>query len=202
MILPAVDKARASETVNLLKKRAGMEASYVIALDNNRDGFITVTNTVAESCTSRFIVYLAEDAFPGARWLWHAHQKMESEQLNLLAFNDGKWEGKIASFGMVRLSWSRDVYGSGVFFSEYMGHRADKELTIIAKAQGCFGYSPEATLIEYDLQKPFRTRERDNPNFDPRDRDLFNARVRTGFGGILTASEIKNTLGSYPEIRR
>lgn len=200
IVLPALSKTKASETVELLRHRAGMEANYVIAVDHTRAGFIATVNRVAQSCPSDYVVYLAEDAFPGSRWLWHAYQRVQSEQLDLLAFNDGKWEGKIASFGMVRLSWSRGLYGSGVFFSEYLSHRADKELTIIAKAQGRFGYSPEATLVEYDTRKPFRVRERDNPNFDPKDRDLFNARVRTGFGGILSTSEMRLMMETYPEL--
>lgn len=201
VVMPSVNESRADETVKILKKRAGLEAHYVVALDTQRDGFIATTNRVSDSCTSEYIVYLAEDAFPGSRWLWHAYQKMETENLNLVAFDDGKWEGKIASFGMVRLSWSRRIYGAGVFFQQYRGHRADKELTIIAKAQGSFGYCPQATLVEYDREKPFRVRESDNPNFDQTDRDLFNARVKTGFGGLLSDFQTEAVLAEYPEIR-
>ena len=64
----------------------------------------------------KYVVYTAEDAFPGMNWLKFAHEELETTGKSLLAFNDGKWFGRLAAFGMVRSAWAKTNYASGNLF--------------------------------------------------------------------------------------
>ena len=171
VFMPCLDLEKAKQAAKVLKARAGINHQIILALDQERKGFIAVVNELFQHSNYRYIVYTAEDAFPGMNWLKHAYDELERSQKGLLAFNDGKWFGQLAAFGMVRSSWARSVYTTGdLFYSGYQSHYADNELTLIAQAQQQLAYNPHAMLIEVDYQKE-RTWQS-----NPKDKALFQDR--------------------------
>ena len=99
----------------------------------------------------RYIVYLAQDAYPGRDWLKTAYDVMEQSGKGLLGFNDGKFKGRIASFGMVRTDWAESLYGGPIMYPGYHSHGADNELTVIARALDMSTYQPECILIRVQI---------------------------------------------------
>lgn len=186
VVMPSIDTARATEAARILVRRAGMPTHVFIAEDTHRQGFIRTLNTTAAALDVKYVVYLAEDALPGSDWLSLAYEKLETTGKGLLAFNDGKWRGRIASFGMVRKSWVKNLYGGPIFYAGYRTHRADNELTVIARATGQSIYAAECALLENDTSKIFRRSETDASNFSLDDKNLFIARFNSCFEGIVT----------------
>ncbi|MFZ1030212.1 MAG: glycosyltransferase, partial [Limnoraphis robusta] len=146
VIMPCIDTKKAMETADILSRRAGMYCKILVVYDTLRQGFIKTLNDAAARVACRYIVYLAEDAFPGRNWLRCAYESLEKSGKGLLAFNDGKWSGKIASFGMIRTDWVKSLYNGHVLCPHYKSHAADNELTVIARACDMHLYKPECTL--------------------------------------------------------
>lgn len=178
VIMPCTDVSLAKKKAELLHKRAGIKCSIITVNDTSQMGFIDVVNSTASRLKVKYIVYLAQDAFPGIDWLKIAYQTLEERGKGLLAFNDGKWKGRIASFGMVRMNWVENFYDGNVFYPGYKAHKADNELTLIARLQNQFEYNPNSVLVEIDSEKTFAENV-------PEDKDLFRQRFRTGFDDIV-----------------
>ena len=89
--------------------------------------------------------------------------------------------------GLCQVLWQ--IAGGGasplpdLFFPGYISHRADNELTVVARAQGCFAYDPGCLMVEVDYEKPFRKREDLAKNFHEVDRELFEDRFASCFDG-------------------
>jgi glycosyltransferase involved in cell wall biosynthesis len=182
VVMPAIDRDRAEATARLLRDRAGRPVRIFVVLDTRRQGFVKTLNRAARRLKVRYLVYTAEDAVAGHDWLQRAWERLEENGKGLLAFNCGKWRGRIASFGMVRMSWVRSVYRNEVLYSGYRAHRADNELTAIARATDKFIYCPEAVLMENDPGK--LELHKGGEQSHPADRRLFRKRYETGFGGL------------------
>jgi len=175
VFMPCINLEKAKQTAEVLQARAGMEHKLLILLDKERKGFIAAINELFKASNYEYVVYTAEDAFPGMNWLRMGYDELEKSGKGLLAFNDGKWFGQLAAFGMVRSSWVRSVYATGdLFYPGYQSHYADNELTLIAQAQKQLAYSPHAMLIEVDYQKG-RTWQS-----NPEDKALFQDRKIQG----------------------
>lgn len=190
IIMPSIDETKALNTATTLLCRANMEASVIIGLDTARIGFISTLNKIARKIDAKYIVYLAEDAFPGRNWLKIAHDDMERAGADLFCFNDGKWQGRIASFGMVRTEWVRQLYDGDVFYPGYNSHGCDNELTVIARATNSYIYNPASVLIEYDTTK-------DSGGSNPYDYELFQSRFRNGFDGLVKKSLLNTFADEY-----
>lgn len=147
-------------------------------------------NGAALKISTRYIVYLAQDAYPGRDWLLNAYHTLEKSGKGLLAFNDGKWKGRIASFGMVRTEWVKSLYDARIFYPGYQSHGADNELTVIARAQNMHEYNPDCTLVEYDPNKDFG-------GSNPKDKALFQTRFVHGFDGIVPFRKLKKLAKEY-----
>lgn len=197
VIMPCIDTRRGVAAAERLLARAGMDARVFVVEDTLRQGFIQTLNQTAARLDVRYVVYLAEDAFPGRDWLLRAYERLESTGKGLLAFNCGKWHGRIAAFGMVRKAWVRPFYGDAILFPGYRSHRADNELTVLARATANFLYEPEAVLVEEDARKIFRKIEKGASNFDPADRELFFRRFSTGFGGLVRPADLEPYVRAY-----
>lgn len=91
---------------------------------------------------------------------------------------------------MVRTSWVKTLYDGDVFFPGYSTHKADMELTIIARAQNMHVYNANCTLLEYDPDKTFG-----RPN--PGDDILFKNRFMLGFGGLVPGSSLDELAKDY-----
>ena len=109
---------------------SGMPCRIIIAHDAIRQGFIKTANMMTAALEAEFVAYVAQDALAGKDWLRLAQERITSAQAGLCGFNDGKFAGKLATFGLVRCSFAEAFYGQGRIFHEaYRTHRADEELT-------------------------------------------------------------------------
>ncbi|MFZ2630257.1 MAG: glycosyltransferase [Desulfosalsimonadaceae bacterium] len=167
-----------------------MSCTILIVNDSKRQGFIKTLNEAAARITVKYIVYLAQDAWPGRDWLRCACEIMDKSGKGLLAFNDGKWKGRIASFGMVRTGWVRTLYNGWIFYPGYVSHAADNELTVVARAQDMYVYNPDCTLMEYDPEKDFG-------GSNPKDRALFQKRFLQGFDGLAPLTKLEGLAQEY-----
>ena len=195
VIMPCIDREKGEKTAQVLKHRAGIDCEVLVVLDDIRQGFIKTLNAAATRVDVKYIVYLAQDAYPGREWLKCAYDVLENTGKGLLAFNDGKWHGYIASFGMVRTSWVKTLYNGPVLFPGYKSHAADNEITVIARCQDMHIYDAMCTLVEYDPEKAIlplwgklQSRE---------DKILFKERFKKGFDGLASLEKLKNLSKEY-----
>jgi glycosyltransferase involved in cell wall biosynthesis/predicted nucleic acid-binding Zn-ribbon protein len=202
IVMPSIRTAKALDTARLLIRRAGIGATVLVVEDTLRQGFIRTLNDTAARLDVKYVVYLAEDSFPGVDWLKLAYSKLEETGKGLLAFNCGKWRGRIAAFGMVRMDWAKKLYGGPILYPEYKSHRADNEITAIARATDEFVYYPEALLVENDPGKAFRKSEGDASNFHVADKKLFISRFNQGFGGLAPAEGLEKIRDEYLNQRK
>lgn len=202
VVMPCINKEAGIKRIQLLKRTAGIKADFVVALDTEYQGFIKTLNQTARVSSAKYVVYLAEDAVPGCNWLKLAHDRLEQENKSVLAFNCGKWHGRIAAFGMVRKEWVYQYYGDCILYQGYRSHRADNELTVIARACNQFIYAPDAILFENDKSKDFKKKESDAGNFTEEDKNLFKQRFKSGFGGQLDYSLYEDLHDEYLRRKR
>jgi len=180
VVMPFIDPAAARRSATQLAGRSGRSGLLLGVYDEEGAGFIAIANRVFGSSRSGYFAYVAQDAFAGRGWLAAGVAALEGGPAGLLAFNDGKWSGHLASFGLVRRTWAASQYGPGGLFHEgYRRHYADAELTLLAQATGQFAYDPNAVLVEVDWGK-------DQADVDPADRRLFAERAARGFDGRVT----------------
>ena len=191
VIMPCINPATGLATARLLMQRAGIGARIYVVEDTLRRGFITTLNDTAAQLDVKYVVYVAEDAFPGEDWLKTAHARMEETGKGLLAFNCGKWQGRVAAFGMVRKQWVQRLYGPGVILHPaYKAHKADNELTVVARVLQQFVYEPDSILIEIDRKKVFKEQV-------PEDKATFHRRFRAGFNGLVPLKDLRPLAESY-----
>jgi glycosyltransferase involved in cell wall biosynthesis len=191
VVMPCVDTAKGQASAEILAQRADIDCSILIMYDTLRQGFIKTLNDTAAHVNAKYIVYLAEDAFPGRGWLRSAYEALEQSGKGLLGFNDGKWKGRIASFGMVQTDWVQGLYQGPVFCPEYKSHKADNELTVIARASDMYVYNPDSVLVEHDPEKDLMR------GSNPVDDDIFGNRFVRGFDGILQFEDIRHLAKEY-----
>ncbi len=169
VIMPATNISQAIEAARRMIAFAQYPFRMIIALDTVRGGFIKTLNSVAQKVNAEFVVYVAQDSLAGDGWLKIAMNHLTENNKSLFAFNDGQYHGKLAQFGAVRMRFSEKFYGYGnVFFKEYHSHRADNELTLIARLTNQFSYSPDALVLEVEYRL--------NKVINPEDIELYSKR--------------------------
>lgn len=191
IIMPCIDKKMGINTAKALIDRAGMPCKVIIAYDSVGNGFIKTLNTVANRINVKYVIYLAQDAFAGRYWLKKAYTQLEKTGKGLLAFNDAKWDGLIASFGMVRVTWVNKIYGDAILYPGYKSHCADDELTAIARATNEHVYDPNISLIEIDHGKGLLG------GGNKKDRILFFNRFKRCFEGLAPIGQLNNLKLDY-----
>lgn len=170
-VMPFIDLEQASVATNIFSKRANSSEGILIAVnDIHRVGFINIANHIFQLTTSELFGYLASDAFPCRRWLDYSLSVFSNNEIGLLAYNDGKWLGQLAGFGLVRRSWISNYYRKNIFFPGYKQHYCDTELSILAHATGKHGYNANIVIMEVDYQK-------DTKNVNINDKLLFQDRM-------------------------
>jgi hypothetical protein len=184
VVIPSTDLAMAQRAAALAASRAGVEVRVVVVLDTARLGLVRVHNEVFRYSQSSHYAYLAQDAFVGRDWLSLGLQALERENAALLGFNDGKWQGQLAAFGLARRDWVSSVYGGSFFFEGYKSHYADTELTLVAREQHRYAYEPNAVVMEVDWDKDTK------PSTSVDDKSLFKARAKNGFGQRVTRESL------------
>ena len=179
-VMPYLQSASAHRAAELMVSRAGAPLRLLAVHDDLGAGPNAIWNCAIACSHSPWFLYCAEDAFAGRYWLRIALQALQRQNgAGLLAFNDGKWFGQLAAFGLVRRSWLAPLYGGGLFHPGYAQHYGDTELTLIARQQQALCYDPHALLIEIDHGKDRRT-------VNPMDHALFHRRAATGFDQMVT----------------
>lgn len=176
VVMPFTDPAMARRAAAQLSERAGVSGQLLAVYDPTRAGFVAVANRVFRRSQGARMAYVAQDAFAGRDWLRRAEQALAKDAGGLLGFNDGKWAGALAAFGMVERGWAATNYGGDLFHSGYRSHYADAELTVLALARGRYRYDPESLLIEVDWNKATSAA-------DPADRAHYRQRAEEGFEG-------------------
>lgn len=182
LVMPYVDGEAARKAEGVLVRRALADGVLVMVDDDLRLGFIQAANMVYARSRSKYFGYLAQDAFPGDGWLKCALYTLEETGKGLLSFNDGRFHGNLAVFGLARRDWLRKLYHNLLFYPGYKRHFADTELSAIAHLTGMMIYNENCLLVEVDYDK------HEKPN-DPEDDALYRARARTGFGGLTAPFE-------------
>jgi len=175
VVMPFTNAEYAQRAAKLMANRADAPGLILCVQDEQKEGFIAMINCAFTKSQSPYSAYVAQDAYVGRGWLKAGLTKM-GDQNHLLGFNDGKWAGALAGFGLARRSWALQNYGGIFFCPEYKSHYADAELTLLAMQAGVYAYEPDSLLVEVDWNK-------DESSVQPRDRELFLIRKKTGFDG-------------------
>lgn len=185
VVIPVIDLEMGKRAATLVASRANAQGLVLLVHDSARIGLVKIHNQVFQNSKSSYYAYLAQDVFVGRNWLGLGVDALNAHGAGLLGFNDGKWQGQLASFGLARREWINDVYGGSFFFEGYNSHYADTELTLIARQQGCYVYEPNAVVLEVDWDKDTK------PSTNPQDKSLFQARAQQGFGGRVLSPELR-----------
>ena len=185
--MPFLNADHAQRAAKLMANRASAPGVILCIHDEKEEGFITLVNRAFAKTQSAYFAYVAQDAFAGKDWLKEALSAM-GDQKHFLGFNDGKWAGALAGFGLARRSWAVNHYGGNFFYPQYKRHYADAELTLLAMQAGVYAYDSSSLLIEVDWDK-------DGANVDPGDRKLFLERKQHGFDGKVTNTALLNHIG-------
>ncbi len=182
--MPFINADHAQRAAKLMASRANAPGMILCIHDEKAEGFITLINRAFSKTQSAYFAYVAQDAFAGKDWLKEALSAM-GDQKHFLGFNDGKWAGALAGFGIARRSWAAHNYNGNFFYPDYKRHYADAELTLLAMQAGTYAYEPSSLLVEVDWDK-------DGSSVDPSDRKLFLERKKTGFDGKVTNPTLLN----------
>lgn len=169
-VMPSTDVHQASQAAQLMSSRAGAaDALLLCVVDDLQEGFIDIANRVFKATSSTYFGYVAQDAYPGRQWLTSGLQTLAQKNKGLLGFNDGKWGGALAAFGLGRRSWLSQNYEGDIFYPGYTQHYADTELTVLAMGNAQYCYNPQAVLVEVDWDKDLKP-------VNPLDKFLFSQR--------------------------
>lgn len=184
VVMPFLDAEQAHKAAQLMASRAGAEGLILAVLDAERAGFISLINTVFLHSRGTYFAYVAQDAFAGRDWLQLALTALGQDK-HFLGFNDGKWAGAMASFGLAKRAWAEKNYAGLFFHPQYQRHYADAELTLLALNEVCYAYDPNSVLLEVDWDK-------DGNAVNPEDRQRFLERQATGFDGRINNPALLN----------
>lgn len=187
--MPFTDAAAADRACRQLSARAGCGGWLLAIHDDHREGFVSIINRAFVRSHSPSFAYVAQDAFAGRNWLTLAEEVLSDQSTGMVAFNDGKWSGHLASFGLVKRNWVSKVYGGSLFHNGYRAHYGDTELSLIARAQDAMGYDPNAVLVEVDWLK-------DGRPVDEQDKALFERRMKSGFDNQISAAALARVFQS------
>jgi len=146
-----IDLAQKAALVH--KIRAGMECEVHIAIDHDKEGWVAMHNKLFKATKNECYVYSCADYIPGRNYLVRAFRLLEGSDVGLVGFNDGKWDGQIATVGIVKRSWAKENYEGDLFFPGYKYHYGDTELTNYAIVNEQYAYCPNAILMEIDYNK-------------------------------------------------
>jgi len=177
-VLPFIDEELVRRLADVLVRRALHPGLVVFVEDDRRLGFIKTANAICSRSSSRYFGYLAQDVFPSDGWLLSAVSTLDEAGSSLLAFNDGRFHGTLAVFGLARRTWLKKLYHRFVFFPGYQSHFGDTELSAIAIHQNTLIYNPGCVMLEVDYEKHTKAN-------NPDDKALFEQRMSQGFGGLL-----------------
>jgi hypothetical protein len=192
IVMPSIRMSLAQRAADVMVGRTEAAGLLILAEDDCRIGFAATANFVYSKTLSRYFCYTAQDAFAGYYWLEMALESMRKGNAGLLAFNDGRFFGRLAAFGLADRQWADTLYGGkALFYPHYKKTYCDTELTDIAQMTGKLAYNPHSMLIEIDYGKHYRQSSKSAANTiryvvpDTTDPDgvLYVTRALGGFDG-------------------
>lgn len=167
------DECLVKTAVNIHKELAGVECYVVCEEDVGMIGWVNMHNNIVSKLHFDYYCFSCADYKPRKDYLKLAIARMQLENKGLCAFNDGKWDGKIASTGVI----SKEYYARfGLFYPGYKNHGADDEITMFAKMHNEFCYEPLAYLEEIDGRN-----DRSKKKYNKDDYELLLQRTGSGF---------------------
>ena len=186
LVMPCTNLPMAQRAATQMAQRAGADGQLLLVQDTQGWGFIRVVNHVFKNTLGRYFGYVAQDAYAGRQWLALALDALQRPGKSLLGFNDGKWHGAFAGFGLAERQWASQNYpGADFFQSGYSRHFADVEISILAISQGRYVHDPRSLLVEVDWDK-------DSAPVDAQDRAHYRTRAAAGFDARVSAPELLN----------
>ena len=173
VVIPTTEKDynMAMKNAYLHKLRAGVQCDVIVKIDTSKIGWVAMHNEEFSKGGFDYYVYSCADYYPGRNWLKKAMDFMEFNKLSLIGFNDGKWDGNIATVGLVKKEWIKKYYNN-LFYEGFKSHYADTEITSLARIDEVYGYCSDAVLIEIDYDKELKS-------VNKKDRELF---IKRGYG--------------------
>ena len=190
VLIPTINMGKAKPIADLMKERAETKCKIIVEEDRDRIGWVAMINKMAKENPAEYFVYAADDAYPSRGWLRIAMETLYAKDAGLVGFNEGKYQENNAGFGLVKYEWIKGLYDGDILYPEYKSHYSEPELTMIAKQEGKFAYNPRASLTEIVFNKDGEGHI--NNNLD--DKNLFNARRKVGFGGLVTDKTILESI--------
>lgn len=165
-------REKALQAAKIQHLRAGMPCKVYYIEDTNAEGWIAVQNRAFKTLDFDYYVYSCDDYFPGRRYILIAYESLQESGKSLCAFNDGKWNGAMATAALVKKEFilSIDFYGGNLFFPGYKMSYGDPELTDIAMERKEYIYNPEAVFMEIDFKKET------HPHVNEEDRQTYRQR--------------------------
>jgi GT2 family glycosyltransferase len=180
--------AEGKETIEVLQKakEGGCNVDW-IEVDAYQGYARSINMGIEANPDSFYFVYMADDVLPGDKWLTNAINFMEDcfPQLDgLVCFNDGKWNGKHASHGLVSRNTWKNLGNSTLFYDGYKHYHPDRELTLVVQAKDRYGYCPSSVLwhnqaklglseVDINTKNAFSTLDKDGELFKQRKADGF-----------------------------
>jgi len=170
VVIPYINKELAMKAGRIHQSRAGMAVEVYLIEDTHKEGWVTICNRAYRELDFDYFIYSCDDYFPGRNYAIYAYATLVKSGKAVCAFNDGKWNGKIATVALVKKKDWYPVYQGDLFHTGYKMHFADSELTDAAKHYDLYVYQPDAVLIEADYFKD------NNPHINPPDRKRYLTR--------------------------
>jgi len=170
-----LDRARMSAGVVL--KRANYDCEVVIVEEIGKwSGWVKAHNWAYKHLESEYYLYGCADYYPGKHFIEIGMHALKEHKAGLFAFNDGKWNGLLATTGIVSREWVNGIY-DGLFNPIYKDHYADTELSLFGISDRTMLYSASAVYMEVDYESHGVNRE-DKKKFNDRKKDCFGGKIR------------------------
>ena len=90
----------------------------------------------------------------------------------------------------MRKSWVKKYYQNAILNPYYKAHKADNEITLLARLDNSFVYEPNSTLIEVDYCK-------DGGGSNYEDNQRFKQRFNNCFDGIFSKDLVEQFRKEY-----
>lgn len=184
VIMPSIKMDMANTAAEIMKIRAGMPVTIEVVEDTKKEGFVNICNRVSKEYLKKgynLFAYTAQDAYVSKGWLLSAVMSQIEQMAGLIAFNDGKWWGKLAQFGMMTDDFMKNYLDGNMLPPHYFGNYTDCELTLIAMQNNQFGWAQDSIMMEIDPEK-----DKGNKRVNTDDKKTFNERKLTRFDGKVT----------------
>ncbi len=184
VIMPSIKMDMANTAAEIMKIRAGMPVTIEVVEDKKKEGFVKICNRVSKDYLKKgynLFAYTAQDAYVSKGWLLAGVMAQIEQMAGLIAFNDGKWWGQLAQFGMMTDDFIKHYGDGNMLPPHYFGNYTDVELTLIAKQNNQFAFAQDAIMMEIDPEK-----DKGNKKVNADDKRIFNERKLTMFDGKVT----------------